>query len=245
VIPTLTKRHLEEPRTQADLRSWVDSLHSALGSTDAGKRAVRLNDGDLIKEFKEEVWPLSLFADAFYKGRTDLLFGVTVGGQSYDARILRASTLEVVRYLQITQSFDGYQNYVRMLHLEQYGSAPLATPLKRGRGQSEIPKAEGHIVDHKEALGRSLSRVLAAVERKSRMRYERNTALIVEFEDLHFHDDSDRKILETFARERLTCCAAKGFQALYLVSDSKRIALRYDRATIDPLARLAGGGVPS
>ena len=125
MIPTLNQTDLERPRTQAKLRAWVDDLHRKFGQTQEGKRAVRLNRGGLVKKFKEEIWPLALFAGAFYKGRADVLFKPVIGNQSYDALILKVSAHEVLRHLQITQSFDGYQNYLRMLHLEEHGRAPV------------------------------------------------------------------------------------------------------------------------
>jgi hypothetical protein len=67
MIPNLDKTDLERPRTQAELRAWVDNLHREFGQTREGKEAMRLNRGDLVKKFREEIWPLALFADAFYK----------------------------------------------------------------------------------------------------------------------------------------------------------------------------------
>src|SRR5712671_6308546 len=125
MIPTLTEADLEQPRTQSELRKCVDELHRRFSETNEGKRAVRLRRGHLVKKFMEEIWPLALFADAFYRGRSDVQFQPAIGNQSYDARLFEASTHRVLHHLQITQSFDGYQNHLRMLHLDEHGRAPV------------------------------------------------------------------------------------------------------------------------
>ena len=69
LVPShLTGTDLQRPRTQTELRAWVDQLYDQFGRTEEGKRAVRLNKGNLVKEFIEEVWPLALFADVIAAG---------------------------------------------------------------------------------------------------------------------------------------------------------------------------------
>ena len=79
MTPEITESNLQRRRTQSELRAWVDQLHGQFGSTKEGKRALRLNKGNLVKTFLEELWPLALFADAFYKGRSDTLFQLVLG----------------------------------------------------------------------------------------------------------------------------------------------------------------------
>lgn len=230
MTPILNKTDLEWPRTQAELRAWVNDLHQKFGQTKDGKRAVRLNRDDLVKKFKEEIWPLALFADAFYKGRTDVLSKPVIGNQSYDALILKvsahASANEVLHHLQITQSFDGYQNYLRMLHLEEHGRAPVTgAMLHKDKATGRVPKTWPEAVSHDRVLAQTLNTIHDAVRRKSRMRYESDTSLIVDFEDNHIHSESDRRALDGFARSTLVPAAAN-FAALYLVSDRERLAFK-------------------
>jgi len=240
MIATLNKTCIERPRTQMELRAWVDDLHRQFGETKEGKRAIRLNQGDLVKMFKEEIWPLALFADAFYKGRTDVLFKPVIGNQSYDALVLKTSSQEVVHYLQITQSFDGYQNHLRMLHLEEHGRAPQTGPqLRKHLNEKHVDETWPEAVRHDEVLQQTSKRILAAVQRKSVMRYEPKTSLIVEFEDAHIQSAADRDALDQFARSELLS-AASNFDTLYLVSDRERLALRYD-SMLERTVRLEKG----
>jgi len=227
LIPTLNTTDLERPRTQAELRAWVDDLHRKFGQTQEGKRAVRLNHGDLVKRFKEEVWPLALFADAFYKGRADVLLKPVIGNQSYDALILEASAHKVLHHLQVTQSFDGYQNYLCMLHLVEHGRAPVTgVMLQKDKGTGRVPETRPEAVRHDLLLLQTFEAIHAAVRRKSPMRYESDTSLIVEFQDNHIQTKSDRRALDKFARSTLVPAVAH-FAALYLVSDRERLAFKY------------------
>lgn len=185
LTPRLTKSDFERPRTQAELRKWVDDLHRRFGQTKEGKRTVRLKQGNLVKRFIEEIWPLALFADAFYKGSPDVLFKPTVGSQSYDALLIDASTHHVLHHLQITQAFDGYQNYLRMLHLEAHGRAPVTgPPLKKDKASGRVRETWPEAVPHDRVLAQTFEDIHEAVRRKSKMRYESDTSLIVEFEKL-------------------------------------------------------------
>jgi hypothetical protein len=227
MVPELSEADLQRPRTQAELRAWVDQRHDQFGRTEEGKRAVRLNKGNLVKEFIEEVWPLALFADAFYKGREDFLFRSFLGCESYDALILGASSCKIMHHLQVTQSFDGYQKHLRMLHLEEHGRAPLTgSKLQKDGATGRVPETRPEAVEHDQLLQQTFEHIRGAVQRKSQMRYEANTSLIVEFEDNHIHSESDRVALDSFARSILIP-AAVNFSALYLVSDRQRLGFSY------------------
>jgi hypothetical protein len=231
MIPKLNRIDLETLRTQAELRTWVDELHKQFGQTEEGRRAVRLNEGDFVKKFTEEIWPLALFADAFYNGRTDVLFKPVIGNQSYDATIVEWSSLRILQYLQITQSFDGYQRYLRMLHLVRYGRAPLTgSEIRRDRATRHVVETWPDAVAHEDLLRRTFRQILHAVRQKSLMRYEANTSLIIEFEDNYIHSDADREALDQFAHSELLRVATN-FTALYLVSDRERLAFGYGNAT--------------
>jgi hypothetical protein len=229
MIPTLTKTDLERPRTQEELREWVDDLLRRLSQTSEGIHAVRLNRGKFVKQFEEEIYPLALFADAFFRGRSDVLFQPVIGIQPYDALLVEASTHH---YLEITQAFDGHQNHLRMLHIEKHGRAPITGPKlekdkTRGCVQETWPEAEAH----EELLARTFAAIQTAVKEKSVKPNKSDTTLIVEIVDHHIHSESDRRALDSFARSTLVPAAAR-FAALSLVSDRERLAFNYKtRAT--------------
>lgn len=225
VIPKLVKLDIEQPRTQSELRAWIDKFHREFGQTKEGKRAIRLKAGALVKQFKEEIWPLGLFADAFYNGRTDLFFQNVIGNQSYDALIVHANG-RVLHHLQITQALDGHQDNLRMLHLETYGRAPI-TGVKLQRDKSRrVPETWPEAESHEKLLKQVFERIRSSVQLKSLMRYERNTSLILEFEDNHLDSEGDRQALDEFARCSLLPIAGN-YAALYLVSSHHRHAFQY------------------
>jgi hypothetical protein len=115
-----------------------------------------------------------------------------------------------------------------MLHLVEHGRAPVTGPkLQKDKGTRSVQETWPQVVRHDKALLESFERIQGAVERKSLMRYEADTFLIVEFEDTYIHSESDRAALDHFARSALAPRAAH-FAALYLVSDRERLAFRYE-----------------
>lgn len=128
--------------------------------------------------------------------------------------------------MQITQSFDGYQNYLQMLHLEEHGRAPLTAKLHKDQKTKHAPETWPEMVRHDKVLQQTFQHILAGVRRKCVMRYESKTSLIVEFEDSFIQSAADRDALDRFARCDLVPVASN-FDALYLVSDRQRLALRF------------------
>ena len=125
---------------------------------------MRLKQGNLVKTFIEEIWTVALFADAFYRDSPDVLFKPAVGNQSYDALLIDASTHRVLHRLQITQSFDGYQNYLRMLHLEEYGRAPVTGPrLKKDKASGHVRETWPEAVPHDQVLAQTFKATREAV----------------------------------------------------------------------------------
>jgi hypothetical protein len=223
--PTLSIAEMEQPRTQAELRAWVDDVHERFGRTEEGKRAMRLKEGRLVKKFMEEIWPLALFADAFYPGAAEVLFKAVIGSQSYDALMIRSTPQRTEEYLQITQAIDGYQNHLRALHLTQYGRAPRTSELKKERGAQHVAETWGDAVPHQDALMKTLEEIKTAALKKSKMGYEKGTALIVEFDDWCIHSGADRGALNDWTRRELAA-AAPNFLNIYLVSDRGRLAFQ-------------------
>lgn len=114
-----------------------------------------------------------------------------------------------------------------MLHLEEHGRAPVtASKLEKDRATGRVPETWPEAVEHKQLLEQTFEHVRDAVRRKSQMRYEADTSLIVEFDDNHIHSESDRMAFDRFARSILVPAGAN-FAALYLVSDRERLAFSY------------------
>jgi len=133
-----------------------------------------------MKEFCEEIVPLSLYAESFYSAEPDARFRPVLGNQSYDA-VVENSTGVVQEYLQFTMAYDGYQFRLQMEHLDRYGHAPLTGPELRRNEQGDLEEqaSEAGIVSEREAI--ELQWIRSAVERKSNFRYEDKTTLVVYF----------------------------------------------------------------
>ena len=228
MIPTLTEADLEQPRTQSELRKCVDDLHRRFSETNEGKRAVRLRRGHLVKKFMEEIWPLALFADAFYRDRSDVRFRPVIGDQPlYDALLIEAGCPQ--QFLEITQAFDGHQNHLRMRHLVQHRHAPVTGPnLVQDKLTGSMPETWSDTESHEHLLARTFATIQEAVHRKSQKPYGSQTSLIVEFDDNHIHTESDQRILNDFVRSTLLVRSGTRFAALYLVSDRERLAFKYE-----------------
>jgi hypothetical protein len=231
----LSESEMQKARTQADLRADVDSLRDQCGATREGKRAARFGQGKLVKKL-EEMTLLALFADAFFNGRSDVLFKPIVADQSYDALLLDPLTGRVLHHLQLTQAFAdasgsdasrgyGYQNHLRMCQLDEYGHAPLTGPkLQRNRATGNVPETRAEVVP--KSLENIFDGLQSAVERKASTQPEADAFLIVGFEDMSISSESDRAALDRFARSALVPRAGR-FATLYLVSGWRRLAFRY------------------
>lgn len=225
-VPELSKEELQGTRTQRQLSDWMNDVLSAFGSTPKGKSAFRFNKGGLIKQLVEEMLPLKRFAEAFYGENSEVQFRLVIGNQSYDALVVDLAG-RTIRHLQITQAFDGYETYLRKLHLDQHKSVGITGPTPTKDKQiGRTSQSPGFAVDHGEVLGKSFQDIRSAVARKSTMRYEPGTSLIVNFESLHFLDDGDIDALHAFVRREVVPLA-RNFEALYLVSDRKEFAYEY------------------
>jgi hypothetical protein len=132
----------------------------------------------------------------------------------------------VVHYLEITQSFDGYQAYLRKLHLEKYGRAPLTAKLHKDPKTKHVPETWPEMVPRDKLLQQTFQRILESVKRKAAKRYGSRTSLIVEFEDTFIRSCADQDALHQFARSALLPVASN-FAGLYLVSDQQRLAFPF------------------
>lgn len=224
----LNVNDLQLPRSQSELHDWVMQTLNLFASSNQGRTAVRLkNKGcSLVKQFMEELFPLMLFADGFYSSNDAVLFQLVIGNQSYDALILERATRKPIEYLQITQSFDGYQNSLRMLHLEQYGHAPVTGPTLSKNNVGAVSETNAEVVQHDSVLNNTFENIRLSVERKLKMRYESNTSLIVNVESSHFLDEYDTAALHEFIAKEISPFI-KHFISLYLVSDRQGFAFRY------------------
>jgi hypothetical protein len=226
MIPIISTEDIEKPRTQSELSEFVWSTLDEFSSTDESRNIIRFNRAKNIKEFKEELLPLALFADAFYSCDKAIQFQLTKGNQSFDARILDAQE-DVVEYLQITLSDMNYQTHLQMIHLSEYGKAPRF-------GEALVKQRDGTVAYKQCQTGEAgdivkgeLNKINAAVDRKSNMGYEENTSLIVSFSGELFCRNEDIDLLHEYVKSNLIPKLGR-YNTLYLVSGQKEHDYRYE-----------------
>lgn len=228
-IPTLAEIDLTTPRTQPELRAYVDEQHRQFGETEDGRNILRLGDAQ-VKRFREELWSLSLYADAFYKNRTDVWFYLMPENTDHDAEVKEGSR---IGFLEITQAltragagvFDGHQNRLRMEHMKKFRRAPGTCPEIRRDGNA-ILETWPEALAHKDLLAGCFGAIEQVVARKGKKHYPLGTSLIVEFKDDFIRSKADQDALDSFASAKLATLAAK-FVNLYLVSDRQRLGFKY------------------
>jgi hypothetical protein len=226
MAPILTPELLELERTQIDLAKWVDATIDEFGASPEGKKAYRLKQGNCVKQFVEEVVPMSWFANAYYKGEEDVLFKVVLGNQSYDAIVLDAKGQERF-YLQVTLAFDGYQSHLRMLHMTRFGHAPMSGVKLAKDANGNIPEAYAECENKDERRAAEFQQILEAVRRKAGKRYEKNTHLIVSFRSDGIVDNEYMRRLDEFIRSDVLTIE-NYFQELVFVSGIPEHHLRYE-----------------
>jgi hypothetical protein len=213
-IEELTKK-----RTPSELHSWVERKIKQVGSTEEGEKALRLHEG-LVKQLMEEVYPLALFGFRKFGDTDQVLLQPVIGDQSYDAIVtdLRNSPASN-NYVEITQSHEGENDYLRNLVLQIQGyvfphSPVYKTGTKKTGRQVSIPAKAFEVG---EIASRELEKIFDAANRKAGKNYPANTSLIIVFEDgLFFQKAIDQANLDAFVKKYILKLDLR-FEALYLV----------------------------
>jgi len=213
-IEELTKK-----RTPSELLNWVKWKMEQIGSTNQGERALRLHEG-LAKQLMEEVYPLALFGWRKFGDTNQILMQPIIGNQGYDAIVTDLRSKPASKsYIEITQSHEGENDYLRRLVLQlqgvTFGHSPV---IKRGTKKTRLqisiaPKATtpGEVAEDE------LKRIFNAARRKEAKYYPINTSLVIVFDDdWFFRRAVDNRYLDTFVKENILKLDLK-FLILYLI----------------------------
>ncbi|MFC1905032.1 hypothetical protein ACFLXT_04670 [Chloroflexota bacterium] len=188
-------------------------------STNEGRKALTLHEGH-AKKFVEEVLPLAKFGERKF-GSTDQVLLQPVIGQNYDAVVTDLRTQPASQfYVEITQSHEGENQYLRSLVLYNRGLvSPYGKVSKKGTkrtGMQVSVEPGGAYID--EAARDELGRILAAAKNKASHDYPANCSLIIFFDDrnLHLPRVVDDVHLDDFVNRNILKLDLR-FSALYLV----------------------------
>jgi len=217
----ISREELTKKRTLSELLSWVEWKREQIASTEEGERALILHEG-LTKQFEEEVYPLSIFGQRKF-GNTDQILMQLVIGKRYDAVITDLRSNPVSQsYIEITQSHEGENDYLRRLVLSRQGFAFYGPVDKKGTKKTGLhvaipPKA----FELGEVAEGELERIFDAARRKEAKNYPTNTSLIIFFKDgLNFRQVVDDTQLDTFVKNNILSLDLR-FSMLYLVGQHK------------------------
>ena len=200
-IEELTKK-----RAPTELLSWVIQKINQIESTDEGEKALRLREG-LAKQLMEEVYPLALFGYRKFGNNDQILMQPVIGNQSYDAVVTDLRSKPASQsYVEITQSHEGENDYLRSLVLEEKGFVFMRSPVsktgtkKTGR-QISIP-AKALSAD--EVARNELGKIVDAAKRKVGRNYPINTSLIIVFgDDWFFRQAINDAALDNFVKKHI------------------------------------------
>jgi len=144
-----------------------------------------------------------------------------IGNQPYDAVVTDLRTKPPTRsFIEITQSHEGRDNYLRRRELLEKGHvfpyAPvIKTRAKGKKGQAFSIPPEANSVE--ERVENERRRILAAAKGKEGKEYPPNTSLIIFFDDApHFQDVMDNEKLDGFVSRDILNLDLR-FSTLYLV----------------------------
>ncbi len=177
-------------RTPEQLREWVETIHSRLRNVEKTRR-FKITEKGIGKKFIKEIYPLSLFARSYYRGRDDVFLETRLGNQSFDAQVFEGGK-ELCK-IEITEAIDGLKWAWQKELLLENGWTPGTGPIecssrKHNRKRGDI-KAKLEAVEHTQAVQKELDLIEKALDKKSKKSnsasgaYEPGTWLLVAFDD--------------------------------------------------------------
>ena len=215
----LTQNSCELERTQGDLHEWVHSVIDASAVSAEIRRRFQLREDLLAKKFVEEIWPLSLVADHFYKSRQNVGFQPVFGSGPFDAQIIdRSSSVVQVIPLEFTQANYDEEMYHRMLFRASHEYGLLTGPvIKTGTRSSGVSvKAILQLVNCAQDRTAQFAKIAKAARRKARGARLPGTRLGIVYEGLHISKQQDFDELYEFATKNLVPVLGS-FAFLYLI----------------------------
>jgi hypothetical protein len=212
-------------RTPRKLRRWVDEQFQIIGATREGKSAIRLRTGPL-KQFVEEVYPLSLWAATLYGEREDVTIQWAGDTSPFDARIRIFSHSQLHEsQLEITVACNGHEDHLRMAYANEHGSVPLTGAVTSiGTRVNRRIEVTFEARSHGAITGDVCRHVRDAIKGKVRKTYPSRTSLLVMVDDAHFEVPDDWNDLKTSLVD-LSTGQVQGFETIYLCGWRGRIAM--------------------
>jgi 3-dehydroquinate dehydratase/shikimate dehydrogenase len=235
----LLKEDFEQRRTLQELNEWVEGVHSRLRAMGKIER-YRLLESGIGKKFIDEMHPLNLFAQSYFRGRADISLEGKLGGQSFDAQVFEGGR-ELCR-IEITEAIDGRKWALQKELLLEDGWAPDTGPIecatkKHNRKKGDI-KATLEAVSEAQIVQEGLGLIEEALNNKFKKSNRPNGSygcgawLLVAFNDTTvFHpdqlgSDDKNKLCDAVQRKIHSLCPR--FDKVFLVGWSGRSLYEFD-----------------
>jgi hypothetical protein len=194
---------MQRPRSPSELLAWVMQKCNEFGATSETKLFAR--SGALLpKKFFDEIYPLALFAEREFGGRTDVTVYPSLDNDNFDGRILIGSAPHAkVLLVEVTRAKDGYDESLRLEVASREGSVSFTGPVtvsgRRGSANRRV-HVEGEAVEHSTLVDKQLALVEQRLRAKSSVRYGENHVLVIAVDDyLALREADDVAKLREFA----------------------------------------------
>jgi hypothetical protein len=226
-----SKEEIEKERNPFELYDWLNQKVAQICSTEEGLKDFRLQKG-FLKQLIEEVGPLAIFGKRKFSNTDQVLLQPVIGNQNYDAIVTDLRTKPAFkRFLEITQSHEGENDYWRRFELLKKGIVFSHAPIiKVGKGKNctvsippEATSVEGRVKNE-------LNMILDAAKRKAGKEYPANTSLIIFFNDMPPFEEALKVInnttIDDFVKKEILNLDLR-FSQFYLVGGVNELFREY------------------
>lgn len=175
---------MRRERTPEGLLDWIDRLNAEIASSDEDRKRLRLATGP-IKLLFEEVRPLALFGRWLAKDHALLTVEPMASKEARCDGIIRSASWDSPQMVEVTMAIDGYGEHLRMLHLNEFGSAPAAGDIQFLREFGKTKVKETSLMAHESSTlrRRACNLIRDAADKKLAKDYPPNMWLLIAFDD--------------------------------------------------------------
>jgi hypothetical protein len=185
---------LSKTRAAYSIESEVREFIQVVGSSDRGKKLIRMKETIVSKKLVEEALPISIFCSIFFKKSEEVFITFNTDSNSYDAVIcdsrLNATKL---RFIEVTQAHEGQADYFRRLHLHCYGHVTAYGNIEKCK-ETNLLSCDDNAVLHSDLFTAELKKIEKAIIKKSSKKPPSETILVIVADDYlvfkNKHDDS-------------------------------------------------------
>lgn len=194
---------LSQTRVAYSIESEVREFIQLVGSSDSGKKLIRMKETIASKKLVEEALPISIFCSNFFKKSEEVFINFNTDSKSYDAVIndYRANATKL-RFIEVTQAHEGQADYFRRLNLHRYGHVTAYGNIEKSK-ETNLFSCDDNAVLHSDLFAAELKKIEKSIIKKSLKKPPSETILVIAADDyLVFKNKDELESLE-FLLEKL------------------------------------------